>query len=65
MDFVYTCVGLVITVGIAIVTLLFGLFLEWVNNDDGFGIYLAWLLTSIGFGICLTILLFQNGIIKI
>ena len=58
--FVIICTGIVITVAIGIVSVIFNIFI-FAGADDGFcG---AWIFTTLGFGVCLTLLLIQNGII--
>lgn len=61
MTFSSFCVGLVITILIAAVTLLLDNILSDSNNENGM---FAWIINSLGFGVCLTILLYQNGVIK-
>lgn len=58
------CVATVITLGIMILTILFGFLVGKINGDtDNEWLLYPWMLTSLGFGICLTIVLYTYGII--
>ena len=63
MEFAQLCVGIVITVGLALVSGGAGCLSTIGSNDDTW-VVVSWMISTIGFGICLTILLFQNGLIS-
>ena len=63
MTFTTICVGIVITLGICLGTILFGMFLGWMNDDQEFGIFVAYIMTAMIAGVSVTINLIQGGIL--
>ena len=57
MTFTMMCVGIVIIIGVLVLSALPSLIMEdeWLNS---------WILSAIACGVLLTIVLYQNGIIK-
>lgn len=62
MIFLYLCAAIVITIGIIIGSMLFGMYVFWSPDPDEWTI-VAWIICAIGFAFCLTYILYRSGII--
>lgn len=60
------CVGIIISTLICAVSILFGVYFNFICDElglDGFGYFMAMSIMSICFGICLTYILYMKGVI--
>lgn len=58
------CVGVVLFIGILVITGVFGWFNMWMADEENmFMVFVAWIISSLGWAICLTIIFVQNNLI--
>ena len=58
------CVGIVLFIGILVITGLFGWFNMCMADEENMCmVFVAWILSSLGWAICLTIIFVQNNFI--
>lgn len=58
------CVGVVVFIGLLVITGIIGLAFMWMTDEENlFAIFSGWIISTIGLAICLTYILVMKGFI--